>query len=166
MANEPSMSPQPRGADEGRAEAVRVADRLHSLSIRLLRRLRREDGADGLSAPQLSALSVIVFAGPLPVGELAEAEQVRPPTISRLLRRLEREGLVSRESDPADGRVVRVRATAAGQRLLEAGRARRVAALAARFAALDPAELATLRDAAAVLERALGPAVPPGGTQR
>src|SRR3954464_7525598 len=85
-----------------------LADRLHSAAIHLLRRLRREDDASGLPAPQLSALSVIVFGGPLTLGDLARAEQVRPPTITRLIGELEQQGLVEREVDGADRRVVRV----------------------------------------------------------
>src|SRR5919199_1876113 len=80
-----------------------VADRLHSAAIHLLRRLRKVDEASGLSAPRLSALSVLVFAGPRTLGELAAAEQVRPPTMTRLVRALERSGLVTREHDPDDG---------------------------------------------------------------
>ena len=102
----------------GRTRAVEVADRLHSAAIHLLRWLRREDEAAGLSPARLSALSVVVFGGPLPIGELARAEQVRPPTMTRLVQALERDGLVAREPDPADGRVTRVRATAEGARIV------------------------------------------------
>src|SRR6478672_923352 len=92
--------------------AADLADRLHSAAIHLLRRLRREDDATGLPAPQLSALSVIVFGGPITLGALAQAEQVRPPTITRLVATLEEAGLVERETDASDRRVMRVRATA------------------------------------------------------
>ena len=134
-------------------DATALADRLHSAAIHLLRRLRREDDASGLSAPRLSALSVVVFGGPLTLGELAAAEQVRPPTMSRIVSALEREQLVVREPDPTDGRIVRVRATPGGERRLHAGRARRVAALAERLGALPPAERETLGRAIEVLER-------------
>src|SRR5215210_6677108 len=87
-----------------------VADRLHSAAIHLLRRLRREDDASGLPAAQLSAMSVIVFGGPITLGALANAEQVRPPTITKLIAALEEQGLVERETDPEDRRVVRVKA--------------------------------------------------------
>src|SRR6476619_4222266 len=83
-----------------------LADRLHSVAIHLLRRLRREDDASGLPSPQLSALSVIVFGGPLTLGALAAAEQVRPPTITRLIAAMEKAGLIEREIDQADRRVV------------------------------------------------------------
>lgn len=132
---------------------VALADRLHSAAIHLLRRLRTEDDASGLTAPRLSALSVIVFRGPLTLGELAAAEQVRPPTISRLVRELEREGLVRRTGDATDRRIHRVEATAAGARLLHAGRHRRVAVLAESLRALSPTERRQLEGAAAVLER-------------
>src|SRR2546421_5682696 len=88
------------------APAVRaIADRLHSAAIHLLRRLRVEDKASGLSGPRISALSVIVFRGPITMGALAEAEQVRPPTITRLVAGLERRGLVRRVRHTTDGRI-------------------------------------------------------------
>jgi DNA-binding MarR family transcriptional regulator len=133
--------------------ATRLADRLHSAAIHLLRRLRREDDASGLPAPQLSALSVIVFGGgPITLGQLAAAEQVRPPTITKLVAAMEQAGLVEREADPHDRRVVRVKATARGTRLLHDGRQRRVAALAATLAALPASERAKLARAISVLE--------------
>lgn len=133
-----------------------TADRLHSAAIHLLRRLRREDDASGIPGPRLSALSVIVYRAPITLGELAAAEQVRPPTMTRVVRTLEEEGLVRRESDPEDGRIVRLRATPAGARVLERGRARRIAALARELGALPAAELAALQGALDVLERVVG----------
>jgi DNA-binding MarR family transcriptional regulator len=135
-----------------------MAGRLHSAAIHLLRRLRREDDAAGLPAPQLSALSVIVFGGgPITLGQLAAAEQVRPPTITKLVVALEQAGLVERETDPDDRRVVRVKATARGTRLLNDGRQRRVASLAASLAALTAADRATLARALSVLENVARP---------
>ena len=131
---------------------VALADRLHSAAIHLLRRLRSEDVGTGLSAPRLSALSVIVFAGPIAMSDLAAAEQVRPPTISRLVKDLEREGLVRRLPDPNDGRVQRVEATREGARLLHEGRRRRVAALAADLARLPAQRRSLLARAADILE--------------
>ena len=113
-----------------------LAARLHSASIRLLRTLRREDDGSGLSAPRLSALSVIVFAGPLSLAELAAAEQVRPPTMSRLVDALVAAGLATREADPGDRRSVRIAATENGRQVMEAGRERRVRVLTDRLAAL------------------------------
>ena len=142
-----------RARGRGSRTTDELADRWHSLAIHLLRRLRREDVKAGLTGPRLSALSVIVFGGPLTLGELAAAEQVRPPTMTRLVRALEREQLVRREKDPHDGRLVRLRATAKGESLLHEGRTRRVRRLAEPLQKLTPAERATLRDAAGILAR-------------
>jgi DNA-binding MarR family transcriptional regulator len=130
-----------------------VADRLHSAAIHLLRHVRTVDSESGLTASRLSALSVIVFGGPISISELAEAEQVRPPTISRLVKELEWEGLVSRQRDAQDRRVTRIRATSKGRRLLFEGRERRVAKLAERVAGLSPEERERVAEAAATLER-------------
>lgn len=132
-----------------------TADRLHSAAIHLLRRLRAEDDAAGLSAPRLSALSVIVFAGPIGLGDLAAAEQVRPPTMSRLVKELETDGLVISETDAADRRRRWIRATKKGARLLQEGRERRVSRLAAEIAQLPRQERRLLDRAALVLERLL-----------
>lgn len=144
---------------EPSAQALAIADRLHSAAIHLLRRLRVADVASGLSAPQLSALSVVVFVGPIMMSELAAAEQVRPSTISRLVKDLEGRRLVKRVSDRDDGRVQRVRATAKGRRLLLQGRARRIASLAADLTKLPASERRLVSRAAAILE---GLTLPPG----
>ena len=128
-----------------------LADTWHSLAIHLLRRLRREDVKAGLTGPRLSALSVIVFAGPITLGELAAAEQVKPPTMTRLVRALEHAGLVRRDVDHKDRRVVRLRATTRGTKVLHTGRARRVKRLAAPIADLTAAERITLTSAADIL---------------
>jgi DNA-binding MarR family transcriptional regulator len=140
-----SPSPIPLPAD--------VADRLHSAAIHLLRRLRLEDAASGLTAPRLSALSVVVYGGPLTLGALATAEQVRPPTMTRIVSALERAGLVSRAPHPTDGRQIVLSATPEGRRLLEEGRARRTATLAQRLAALPEGDLTTLAHAADLIEQ-------------
>jgi DNA-binding MarR family transcriptional regulator len=132
-----------------------VADRLHSASIHVLRRVAREDPASGLSAARLSALSVLVFGGPRTLGELATAERVRPPTMTNIVRGLEDAGLVRREADPADGRVARVRATAKGERVLQRARERRIATLADHLSSLSPEEVAHVHEAAELVERAL-----------
>lgn len=136
-------------------DSTDLADRLHSAAIHLLRRLRLEDTAAGLSAPRLSALSVIVFRGPVTLSELAQAEQVRPPTITRLVQGLETAGLVVRIPDSSDRRVTRIRATARGRRLLEAGRSRRVERLAVDLATLSPEDRLILRKATVRLEQLL-----------
>ena len=136
-------------------EVGRVADRLHSAAIHLLRRLRVEDEALGISPPRLSALSVLVFAGPKRIGELARIEQVEPPTMTRLVDGLVRDGLAVREPDPQDARAVRVRATATGARTLRRGRAKRLDALTDTLSSLSPADLAALGRGVEVLERIL-----------
>jgi DNA-binding MarR family transcriptional regulator len=132
-----------------------VADRLHSASIHLLRRVRKVDEASGLTAARLSALSVLVFGGPIPLGHLARAEQVSAPTMSKLVRGLERDGLVVREAHERDGRSVLLSATPEGRRILLEGRERRISELVALFEELTPAELATLDSAAAIVEEAI-----------
>jgi DNA-binding MarR family transcriptional regulator len=141
-------------ANRARPPEAQLADRLHSAAIHLLRWLRREDAATGLNAPRLSALSVIVFGGaPVTLGQLAAAEQVRAPTMTRLVNGLEADGLVSRRADPGDARVTRIHATARGRALLEAGRARRVEALARTLASLSADDQAVLTRAAALIEQ-------------
>jgi DNA-binding MarR family transcriptional regulator len=135
-----------------------VADRLHSAAIHLLRRLRVQDAASGVSGPRLSALSVLVFGGPRTVSALAAAEQVRVPTMTRLVQALKSAGLVTSEIDPADRRCVEVRATLRGAKLLRAGRARRVGALAGQLAALPAADLDCLDRAASLLASLEAPA--------
>jgi DNA-binding MarR family transcriptional regulator len=132
-----------------RAEAL--ADQLHSCAIHLLRQLRKEDDASGLSAPRLSALSVVVFGGPLTLGRLAAAEQVKPPTMTRIVTGLEKDGLVQRAGDPRDRRLTRIHATVKGQRVLAAGRARRIEKLAAAVKQLPGSKLAELKRGIQVL---------------
>jgi DNA-binding MarR family transcriptional regulator len=133
-----------------------VAERLHAAAIHLLRRLRRQDGAMGLSPARASALSIMVFGGRVTIGRLAQAEQVSAPTMTRLVVGMERDGLVRRESDPNDGRVVWLEATAKGRSILHAGRERRVAALAEDLAGLEESERETLAAAVVILERMVG----------
>jgi DNA-binding MarR family transcriptional regulator len=130
-----------------------MASRLHSAAIRLLRLLRREDDESGLSAPRLSALSVLVFSGPMSLAALAAAEQVRPPTMSRIVEALVGLGLVTRDPVPEDRRSVRIAATEEGKRLLHAGRDRRVAALAERLGTLADSERRALARGIELLER-------------
>lgn len=137
-------------------EPFEIADKLHSAAIHLLRRLRAEDDAMNLSPPRLSALSVVVFAGPVTLSDLAAAEQVRLPTISRLIKDLESERLVRRLKAGDDARVQRVAATAKGKKILMEGRRRRVSRLAADLAALSTAERARLGEAVELMERLSG----------
>jgi DNA-binding MarR family transcriptional regulator len=130
-----------------------LAEQLHSVAIHLLRRLRRSDDQMGLSGPRASALSVLVFGGPTSLAQLAKAEQVKPPTMARLVDALEAAGLAQREVDESDLRAVRICATAKGRKLLFEGRARRVHQLVRMLERASPAERATLASAVSTLER-------------
>jgi DNA-binding MarR family transcriptional regulator len=134
-------------------EVEDVADQLHSAALHLLRRLRTEDDALGISPPRLSALSVVVFAGPIGIGALAAAEGVAAPTMTRLVDGLERDGYVRRRPDLTDARGVLVETTATGRRILTRGRQQRVRALAAGLASLSSEELAEIRRGADLIER-------------
>src|SRR2546427_8284856 len=131
------------------AEPFEPADRLHSAAIHLLRRLRVRDRESGIGPAQLSALSVLVLGGgPRSLGELAEAEQVRPPTMSRIVAGLLRAGLV-RRGKTEDGRRLRLEATAKGTKILQEGRRRRVESLAqalSSFSSEDREKLSVLID--------------------
>src|SRR6266850_3857562 len=132
-----------------------IANRLHSAAIHLLRRLRRQDEAMGLSQARASALSVVVFGGPVTIGDLAHAEHVSAPTMTRLILGMERDGLVRREPDARDGRIAWLHPTAKGTRILHEGRRRRVAALAEQLATLPERDRQTLASASEILERLL-----------
>jgi DNA-binding MarR family transcriptional regulator len=132
-----------------------VADRLHSAAVHLLRRLRRQDETMGLTPARASALSIMVFGGPVTIGALARAEQVSPPTVTRLVVGMERDGLLRREHDAEDGRVVWLHPTPKGARILHEGRRRRVAALAEDLETLTAPERETIAAAAGILERML-----------
>jgi DNA-binding MarR family transcriptional regulator len=135
-------------------DAVRIADQLHSAAIHLLRRLRVRDRESGIGPAQLSALSVLVFGGPRSLGELAEAEQVRPPTMSRIVAGLERAGLVRRHATE-DGRRVRLEATAKGTKILQEGRKRRVESLSHAISTLPSKELQQLGEFTALLQHVI-----------
>jgi DNA-binding MarR family transcriptional regulator len=143
-----------RGANERE-----VADRLQSAAIHLLRRARRTDPLTGVSPAQLSALSVLM-SGPKTLGDLAAAEQVRPPTMSRLVSEMERVGVARKVTDRADARVIRVHATPKGLRALSRGRAMRIEAIERLITGLDPDELGTVERAVGTIEKLLGQRAP------
>jgi DNA-binding MarR family transcriptional regulator len=132
-----------------------MASSLHSAAIRLLRMVRREDRLTEISPPRLSALSVLVFGGAVSLAELAAAEEVKAPTMSRIVEGLVKEGLATRQADPANRRKVRIAATEEGKRRLEAGRERRVRALRERLRRLADSEQRALARGVEVLDRAL-----------
>src|SRR6267142_6609329 len=101
-----------------RTHRTAVADALHSAAIHLLRGIRKEDARTGVGPARLSALSVLVFAGPRRLTELAQIEQVQPPTMTKIIAGLEAAGLVRRRDDAEDARAVKLEATVHGNRLL------------------------------------------------
>jgi DNA-binding MarR family transcriptional regulator len=134
------------------ASRAGVADRLHSLAIHLLRAVRIGDDYSGLTAPRLSALSVITFKGPITLTELAVAEQVTAPTMTRLVQGLEAAGMVRRTTDARDRRAIRLSATAQGKRVLGAARKKRIGALQHLLADLEPDDIEAVEAALAALE--------------
>jgi DNA-binding MarR family transcriptional regulator len=140
--------------EDGKPDASEVADRVHSAAIHLLRAVRGRDRALGVTPAQLSALSVLYYAGSLTLSRLAEAEQVRLPSVSRLVKDLERSGLVSRARSEKDGRSSLLEITAKGKALFERGRVNRLMALSAALEDLKPGERETVLRAAAMIEHA------------
>jgi DNA-binding MarR family transcriptional regulator len=147
-------SRQPK-AESRKAETLAVADRLHSAAIQLLRRVRRQDIATGEGPARLSALSVLVFGGPKTLKELAADEQVKPPTMSRIVAGLARSRLVQVGPDREDRRRLRIHATVKGRQILRKGRERRIAYLARHLDRLSAQELSQLRQAVEILARLL-----------
>jgi DNA-binding MarR family transcriptional regulator len=131
--------------------APEIASRLRLSATRLARRLRQESGA-GLSPSQQSALAVIFNHGPLTLGALAEHERVAPPSITKVVSKLESDGLVIRTPDPVDRRVCRVAISPEGESLLEESRRRKTLWLTARITDLDPERQRRLADALDVLD--------------
>lgn len=137
------------------SEILAIADRLHSAAIHLVRRVRKQDVATGEGPARLSALSVLVFGGAKTLGELAAAEQVKPPTMSRIVAGLERSRLVEVQRDLQDARRMQIRATAKGSRLLQKGRQRRIEYLAANLERLTESERVDLAKAVEILGKLL-----------
>jgi DNA-binding MarR family transcriptional regulator len=136
-------------------DAERLAADLRVAVARLARRLRQQTGTD-LTASLLSALWSIERLEPVTLGDLAVAERVQPPTLTRIASRLEEEGLVVRRTDANDRRVTIMQLSPDGRRLLERTRTRRTAYLTKRLRGLDPEDLAILERAAPILERLAG----------
>src|ERR1700724_1088360 len=137
------------------AEAYRIGDSLHSAAIHLLRKVRAQDRSAGIGPAQLSALSVLVFGGPRSLKELAEAEQVRPPTMSRIVVGLERTRLVQRKATD-DKRRMLLEATARGAKILREGRRRRVEMLARALQGLSEEEQREAGGGGDVMRRLIG----------
>ena len=133
-------------------EAAEVAARLRLSATRLARRLRQEAGT-GLTPSQLSALATVHNHGPLTLGALAEREQVAPPSITKVVTKLEADGLLERSPDPTDRRVSHVRTTPVGAELVDESRRRKTAWLTERIRELDDDERHRLGAALDVLDR-------------
>ena len=132
-----------------------LADRLHSAAIHLLRLVRVQDAATGIGPARLSALSVVVFAGPVSLNDLARAEQVKPPTMSRVVDALEAAGMVRRRVNQKDRRAVLIEATPKGATILHEGRRRRVQLLARHLSRLTASERGDLDRALLAVQSAL-----------
>ena len=130
---------------------VELAARLRLSATRLARRLRQEADS-GLTPSQLSALAAIDHRGPLTLGALADYERVAPPSITKLVAKLEAEGLVVRTADPGDRRFVHVAITDVGRSRMNKSRQRRTAWLAARIRELDDDQRERLMAALDVLD--------------
>jgi DNA-binding MarR family transcriptional regulator len=144
------VPPSPSSARTGVA-IPEIASRLRLSATRLARRLRQESGL-GLSPSQLSALAVIFNQGPLTLGALAEHERVAPPSITKVVSKLESDGLVTRTPCPDDRRVCRVAISPDGAAVIEETRRRKTAWLTARISELDPESQRRLADALDVLD--------------
>ena len=145
--------PAPPPSEEPLAD-VELAAQLRLVVSRLARLLRNQAPAD-LSPSLMSALVTVSLREPVTLGELAAAERVTPPSVTRIAACLEEGGLVRRESDPGDRRVARVSLTAKGRRTLRRMRTRKTAYLAKRLRTLDERELELVREALPLLERLL-----------
>jgi DNA-binding MarR family transcriptional regulator len=136
-------------------EVEALADRLHSTAIHLLRQVRVQDAGAGLAPARLSALSVLVFGGAMSLNELARAEQVRPPTMSRIVDALEAAGLARRTANQQDRRAVVIQATEKGAAILWQGRKRRVKFLARHLSRLSDAERKQIENAVHAIQKAM-----------
>ena len=132
-----------------------VAFQLNSVAIHLVRRARVADQSLGVPPAQLSALSVLVFGGERTVAELARAEQVTSPTMTRVIDGLERAGLAERRVHPDDRRATIVRATTKGRRVMERGRENRVKLISDVLDRLSAEDLSAVARATAALARSL-----------
>ena len=137
-------------------DLIELADGLHSAAIHLLRQLRVEDRASGIGPAQLSALSVLVFGGSMSLKQLAAIEQVKPPTMVRIVHGLVAERLATSRADREDARKLRIAATARGRAVLQRARLRRVDALARLLSQATEAERKALGEAVEIL-RSLRP---------
>ena len=143
-----TVTSEPARGDERLAAELRLA------VMRLARRLRQQAPAD-VTPSMLSALTVVERLGPITLGDLAGFERVRPPTMTRIVARLEEDGLVEREPDESDGRITRLTLTSDGQKLIARNRTRKDAYLADRLRRLSPRERLQLQAGVGLIQRLL-----------
>lgn len=143
----------PRRRTRQPSAAEEIAYDLHSAALHLLRSLRHEDARLGVGPAGLSVLSVLVARGPKTMGDLARLERVRPPTMTRIVERLERWLLAERTAAWQDRRRSLVRATSLGRVVARRGRANRVAELVERLERFSAAEVALLARATPLIDR-------------
>lgn len=134
---------------------TQTAARLRLAVARLARLLRQQTTPGDVTVSMTSALASIERLGHVALGELAAVEAVQPPTLTRIVGRLEELGLVKRQIDPTDRRVALVRITPEGTKFLDKNRKRRNAFLASRIQRLSAHEVAALEAALPVLEKML-----------
>ena len=132
-------------------EVVELADGLHSAAIHLLRQLRVEDRTSGIGPAQLSALSVLVFGGSMSLKQLAEIEQVKPPTMVRIVRGLVEQRLATSKTAKDDARRLHIVATSRGRAVMLRARSKRVDALARMLAEKSRAERVEIANAVRIL---------------
>jgi DNA-binding MarR family transcriptional regulator len=130
-----------------------IARDLNSGAIHLLRRMRETDRQSGLTPARLSALSVLVFGGPTPLGRLARVEGVSSPTMTRIVDGLAALGLAERRGHPDSSRIILVTATASGREQMESAAERRVDTIVGALVQLSGAEQEAVRAAAPVVGR-------------
>jgi DNA-binding MarR family transcriptional regulator len=159
---QPGLPDRPRGVPDDDLHAT--ANRLHSAALRLLRHASTVDAGMDLDGPRASALSVLVFGGPMPIGRLATLERVSAPAITKLVGALETLGLAERVRSQTDRRVVLVQATARGRSVLERGRAARVRVVAALLDGLPDRDRRVIDRAVTLIADRLAPARPAGAT--
>jgi DNA-binding MarR family transcriptional regulator len=135
------------------AALLRLSERLHFGALHLLVFLRQEDAASGVTASRLAALSAIVFEGPISLTDVARIQQVKAPTMTRLVSALERQGLVKRADDPGDGRSIKLTATRRGREVMLAARQRRLNRLARAMAVMSPQDVRKVEEALPALDR-------------
>jgi DNA-binding MarR family transcriptional regulator len=135
-------------------------ERIYLFVQHLGRRLRDIDARAGLTSSRFSALASLRFHGSRNIGDLAADERVKPPSMTRLVRDMERDGLIRRSPDPDDGRGVRVELTEAAAALFDATRATKIALVADYLGGLAPPTQAAIRIAFAALDELAEPTEP------